>query len=172
MMAVSCTGAQGPPAISLLGIRWSVADPLRTRQVAARLAARGVQVAHTPLPRWGIPARPQLAVACHRCQRPVWGSGRLAEPARQGKGQGRSLERAVDQHGQPMAVRLTAHRAPEAARRLLQQASRRPGRPERMPRDGRDAPEAASQICDRTLARACPWQAGAMAPLDTGTRAA
>jgi transposase-like protein len=53
-----------------MGVCWSVADPWRARQVAARLGERG-----------GVQYSPQLAEACHRRKRPVWGSWRMDESA-------------------------------------------------------------------------------------------
>jgi hypothetical protein len=41
-LAASCNGAHGPKVISRMGVRWPVAFPRRTRQVAERMADRGV----------------------------------------------------------------------------------------------------------------------------------
>jgi len=88
-MAISFQGAQVPPALMLLGVRGSVAEPLSTRHVAARLEARGAAGEHATLQRGGINSSPPLEEALPRRQRPVWGSGRMAETARKGKGQWR-----------------------------------------------------------------------------------
>jgi hypothetical protein len=40
-MAVRCKGAQFPQAVLVMGVRWSVAYPLSTRQVAERMEDRG-----------------------------------------------------------------------------------------------------------------------------------
>ena len=53
------------------------------------------------------------------------------------------LSRAVDQYGQPLALRLPEPRATEAALRFLQKALRRHGLPAMRPLDGSDAHEAA-----------------------------
>ena len=54
-----------------------------------------------------------------------------------------ALARAVDQSGAPRDVFLTDHRDPEAAGWLRTPARRRHGVPETIPREGRDAQEAA-----------------------------
>ena len=78
-MALSLRGAHVPPDIMLMGVRWSLASPLRSRPVAGLLEERGVPSDHAPLQRGGVHDRPQRAEAFHRRQRPVWGSGRLDE---------------------------------------------------------------------------------------------
>ena len=68
-----------------------------------------------------------------------WG-GVGAWPRRPARASG---ARAVDQSGAPRDVFLTDHRDTEAAGRLLTPARRRHGVPETIPREGRDAQEAA-----------------------------
>ena len=72
-MAVSCQEAHDPQESMRMGVCWSVADPWRERQVAALLGERGVPSVHATIQRGGVPYSPQLAEACHRRQRPVWG---------------------------------------------------------------------------------------------------
>ena len=98
---------------------------------------------HATIKRWGIRDSPPLAEAFPRRQRPGWGSWRLEETDSKGPGEGQARSRAGAQDGQPRDVPRTEPRDPEAARRFLTQASRRPGRPEIMTRDGRDAQAAA-----------------------------
>ncbi len=114
-MVVSFTGAQLPPAMILSGVRWSVAYPLSTRPVDARMRERGVQVAHSTITRWVITYSPQLAEAFHRRTRPVWVSWRMDETYSRVKGAWRSLDRAVDKSGKTVDFLLTEHRATEAA---------------------------------------------------------
>jgi putative transposase len=59
------------------------------------------------------------------------------------QGEWRSLERAVDQHGQTLDCLLTEHRDNEAALRLLKHAIRRHGVAEQMTIDGSEANAAA-----------------------------
>ena len=78
-MAISFTGAHFPPAIILMGVRWSVAYPLSTRHGEALLAERGVEVDYSTINRWVLTYSPQLEEAFHRRKRPVWVSWRLEE---------------------------------------------------------------------------------------------
>ena len=54
-MAIRFQGAHVPPEVILRGGRWSVAYPLRTRPVEALRAARGLDVDHATMHRWGLP---------------------------------------------------------------------------------------------------------------------
>ena len=53
-MAVSVKGAHFPQEVMLLGVRWSVASPLSTRHVEARMEERGVHGDHATMNRWVI----------------------------------------------------------------------------------------------------------------------
>lgn len=55
--ASSGQGAQVPTEVSLMGVRWDVASPLRARHVEERMEDRGVEVDHSTMPRWGIKDR-------------------------------------------------------------------------------------------------------------------
>jgi putative transposase len=81
----------------------------------------------------------------HRRKRPGWLSRRRDETSITVKGQGRSLERAVEKQGQTLAWLLTEPRDTAAALRFLQKARRRQGLPETRPLDGSEAKEAASK---------------------------
>jgi putative transposase len=93
--------------------------------------------------RWGITYSPQLEDACHWRKRPVWVRWRLDETDIKGQGQWRALARAVATPGQTLDFLRTAQRDQAAARRFLQQASRRHGLPETITMDGSDANAAA-----------------------------
>ena len=67
----------------------------------------------------------------------------MDETDSRGKGQGSSRERAVDHHGQTIAVLCTAPRAAPAAQRFLPTAIRRHDVPEQSTLDGSVAQEAA-----------------------------
>ena len=69
-MAISFTGTHGPPAMILMGLRWYVAYPLRTRHVAARMRERGVHVDHSTINRWVVTYSPQLEEGPHRAKLP------------------------------------------------------------------------------------------------------
>src|SRR5260221_4844552 len=89
-MAIEGTGAHCPHEIMRMGVRGSVAYPLRTRHVEARMAACGVDVDHAPRHRRTSTESPRLAEALHRRTRPVGGRGRMAETSITVKGPGRT----------------------------------------------------------------------------------
>jgi len=142
-MPVSFKGAHFPQDIMLMGVRWYVAYPLSYRHVEALMEERGVPVDHATIQRWVVKYSAQLAEAFHRRKRPVGHSWRMDETSIRVKGEWRYLSRAVDKSGQTIDFLLTEHRDTEAARRLLTQAIRRHGVPEKITIDGSEANEAA-----------------------------
>jgi putative transposase len=143
-MAVSFTGAHFPQEVMLMGVRWYVAYPLRTRHVEALMEARGVELDHATIHRGVIQSSPRLEAAFHRRTRPVWASGRLDETSLKVQGAWCYVYRAVDQHGQTIDVLLTQPRDEQAAKKFLTTAIRRPGgAPEKITIDGSVAHEAA-----------------------------
>ena len=142
-MAVSFKGAHFAKDILLVGVRWYVAYPLRSRHVEALMEARGVSVDHATIQRWVVKDRPQLEEACHRCKRPVWVSWGMDETDSKIKGEWYDRSRAVDKTGQTIDVLLTEQRDEQAAKRFLTQAIRRHGVPEKITIDGSAANEAA-----------------------------
>jgi transposase-like protein len=94
---------------------------------------RGVEVDHSTINRWVITYSPQLEAAFHRRKRPVWVSWRMDEMSIKGKGEWRSLYRAVDKMGQTSDFLLTEQRDEQAAKRFLIKAIRRHGVPEKIP---------------------------------------
>jgi len=72
-------GAHGPQALMLMGVRWYLAYPLRTRHVEELMLERGVPVDHATINRWVSTYSPQLAAGFHRRKRSVWSSWRMDE---------------------------------------------------------------------------------------------
>jgi len=142
-MAISFKGAHFPPDVILMGVRWYVAYPLSTRHVEELMEERGVEVDHSTINRWVIKYSPQLEEAFHRHKRPVWVSWRMDETSSKGKGEWRSLYRAVDKQGQTIDFLLTEQRDEHAAKRFLTKAIRRHGVPEKITIDGSAANKAA-----------------------------
>src|SRR5512145_1926611 len=142
-MAISFKGAHFPPEVILMGVRWYVAYPLRTRHVEELMEERGVEVDHSTINRWVIKYSPQLEEAFHRRKRPVWVSWRMDETYIKVKGEWRYLYRAVDKQGQTIDFLLAEHRDKAAALRFLKKAIRRHGVPETITIDGSDANAAA-----------------------------
>src|SRR5262245_3925260 len=98
-MAIRFTGARVPKEGMLMGVRWSLADPLRTRHVEALMAEREVHVDHATLNRWVITWSPLLDVMFHRRKRPVWVRWRLDATSVTVQGVWHYLSRAVDKYG-------------------------------------------------------------------------
>jgi len=142
-MAIRLKGAHCPQDIMLMGVRWYLASPLRSRHVEELLEERGVPIDHATIQRWVVQYRPQLDEALHRRQRPVWVSWRMDETYMKVKGQWDYLYRAVDKTGQTIDFLLTEHRDEQAAKRFLTKAIRRHGVPEKITIDGSAANEAA-----------------------------
>jgi putative transposase len=142
-MAISFKGAHFPKEVILMGVRWYVAYPLRTRHVEELMLERGVRVDHATINRWVIKYSPQLEEAFHCRKRPVWVSWRLDETSIKVKGEWRYLYRAVDKHGKTIDFLLTAHRDEQAAKRCLAKAIRRHGVPAKITIDGSEANAAA-----------------------------
>src|SRR5919109_740283 len=142
-MAMSFQGAHFPTEVILMGVRWYVAYPLRTRHVEELMAERGVHMDHSTINRWVIKYSPLLEAGLHRRKRPVWVSWRLDETYIRVKGQWTYLYRAVDKDGHTIDFLLTEHRDKAAALRFLKKAIRRHGVPETITIDGSDANEAA-----------------------------
>ena len=143
-MAVNFKGAQFPPEVILMGVRWYLAYPLSTRHVEELLEERGVNVDHATINRWVIKYSPQLEEAFHRCKRSVWTSWRMDETYIKVKGEWKYLYRAVDKFGKTIDFLLTEQRDEKAARKFLNKAiGRYGGVPEKITIDGSAANEAA-----------------------------
>jgi putative transposase len=142
-MAISVKGAHCPHEIMLMGVRWSVAYPLRSRHVEELMEERGVSIDHATIQRWVVKYSPKLEETFQRRQRPVWRSWRMDETYIKVQGAWRYLDRAVDKHGQTLDLLLTEERDAQAAKRFLTKAIRRHGVPEKITIDGSVAHEAA-----------------------------
>jgi putative transposase len=126
-----------------MGVRGSLAYPLRYRHVEELMEARGVLLDHATMQRWVGKYSPLLDEAFHRRKRPVWVSGRMDETSMKSKGQWYYLSRAVEKMGQTIDFLLTQQRDERAAKRFLTKAIRRHGVPEKITIDGSAAPKAA-----------------------------
>jgi transposase-like protein len=140
---VDCKGAHGEQDLSLTGVRWFVAYPVRYRPLEARLQARGVSGEQAPIKRGGLPYSPPLDAACHRRKRPVWGSWRLDATSLRLRGHWRDRSRAVAKTGQTLDFLRPEQRGERAALRFLTQATHRHHVPETITSDGREAHAAA-----------------------------
>jgi putative transposase len=143
-MAVSCKGAQFPPALMLMGSRGSLAYPLSTRHVEELMEARRLNVDHATLNPCVIKHSPPLEQAGHRHQRTRWTRWRIDETYSKVKGEWLYRYRARDNYGKTCDLLLSKPRDEQAAKQLLIKAIRRHGGvPEKITIDGSEAHEAA-----------------------------
>src|SRR5438270_5995659 len=146
-MAISFKGANFPPDIMLMGVRWYLAYPLSYRHVEELLEERGVPIDHATIQRWVVKYSPLLEAAFHRRKRPVWVSWRMDETSIKVKGQWYYLYRAVDKTGQTIDFLLTEQRDEQAAKRFLTKAIRRRGVRVKITIDGSAANEEVFMSC-------------------------
>ena len=106
-MAISFKGAHFPPAVMLMGIRWSLAYPLSTCHVEELMDERGVDVNHATSNRGVVKYRLQLEEVFHRHKRLVWTSWRMDETYMKVKGEWRYLYRAIDKCGKTIIFLLS-----------------------------------------------------------------
>ena len=71
----------------LMGVRWYLAYPLRTRHVEELMLERGVHVDHSTSNRWVSKYSPPLEAVFHRRKRSGWISWRMDETSMKVKGQ-------------------------------------------------------------------------------------
>ncbi|MGE3541548.1 MAG: IS6 family transposase [Candidatus Tectimicrobiota bacterium] len=142
-MTISFKGAQFPPDIILMSVRWYLAYPLSYRHVEELMEERGVWLDHATVQRWVVKYSPLLEEAFHRPKRAVAVSWRMDETYIKIKGHWYYLYRAVDKQGQTIDFLLTEHRDERAAKRFLTKAIRRHGVPEKITIDGSAANKAA-----------------------------
>jgi transposase-like protein len=93
------------------------------------MAERGVIVDHATIHRWALKILPALAAAFRSRKRPVGKSWRMDETYIKVRGRWKYLYRAVDRDGETVDFLLTARRDEAAARRFLERAIDRHGKP-------------------------------------------
>jgi putative transposase len=131
-----------PLEVMLTCVRWYVACPLSLHHIEEMMADRGVFVDHATVHRWSLKILPVLAKVFHCRKRPVGRSWRMDETYIKARGRWRYLYRAVDRDGETVDFLLTAHGS-AAARRFLERAIDRHGKPEKITIDKSGANTAA-----------------------------
>jgi transposase-like protein len=115
-------GFRFPAEVILWAVRWYLQFPISYRDLARRLADRGVAVDHVSLYRWVQRVAPELEKRLRRHLRPGRGPGHVDETYIRVDGGWRYLYRAVDGTGQTIDFRLSAKRDEQAAKRFFRQA--------------------------------------------------
>jgi transposase-like protein len=115
-------GFRFPAEVILWAVRWYLQSPISYRDLARRLADRGVAVDHVSLHRWVQRVAPELEKRLRRHLRPGRGPGHVDGTYIRVDGGWRYLYRAVDGTGQAIDFRLSAKRDEQAAKRFFRQA--------------------------------------------------
>jgi len=122
--------------IITLCIRWYVTYKLSYRDLVEMMAERNVDVVHTTIMRWVQHYVPEFDKRWQRFTRSVGTSWRIDETYIKIRGKWGYLYRGVDKDGQTIDFFLSARRDIAAARRFLQQAIEKRGRPQKITLDG------------------------------------
>jgi putative transposase len=129
--------------VMLVCVRWNVAYPLRLRHIEEMMAERGVFVDHATIRRWALKIVPVLVRVFRSRGRSVGKSRRMDETYIKVRGHWKYLYRAVDREGHTVDFLFTAHRDEAAARRFLDAAIDRHGKPKKITIDKSGANPAA-----------------------------
>ncbi|WP_409564989.1 IS6 family transposase [Microvirga sp.] len=135
-------------SVILLCVRWYLAYSLSLRDLEEMMAERGVQVDHATIHRWTVHYAPLLLEQFNRRKRPVTDKWHVDETYIKVRGQWRYLYRAIDSNGDTVEFWFSERRNLAAAKRFLNRALKRHGRPERIVIDGSQTNREAILACD------------------------
>ena len=79
---IDCKGSQFEKELSLWGVRWDVAYPIRYRQLEERMGERGGSVDHATRNRWVLKYAPECEKPFRRRQQPMGKGWRMDETYR------------------------------------------------------------------------------------------
>ena len=111
--------------IVVLNVRWYLSYKLSYRALVARMAERGIDLAHTTILRWVQHYTPEFQKPWKRFARTVGGSWRMDETYVGVKGQWTYLYRAVDKRGQTVDFYRSRKRDVNAAQVFLREARKK-----------------------------------------------
>ena len=123
---------------------------LSLRDLEEMMAKRGVSVDHATVHRWVIRYSPELLERFNRRKRPVSRKWHIDETYIKVRGQWMYLYRAIDSNGDTVEFWFSERRNLAAAKRFLNKALQRHGRPERIVIDGNQTNREAILSCDTT----------------------
>src|SRR4051794_6831464 len=113
------TGRHFEATLILQAVSWYLRYPLSCRDIEELFRERGLAVDHSTLNRWVLAYAPLIERRRRPVRKPHCGSIRVDETDIRIRGQCRSRERTLDQHGTPIDVLLTAQRDLDAAQRVF-----------------------------------------------------
>src|ERR1700681_3621796 len=117
-------GFRFPLEIIILAVRWCLRYGLSYRDVEELLGERGIEVDHVTVYRWVQRFAPRLVDAAVPCRHAVGDRWVVDETYVKVAGRWRYVYRAIDQHGQIVAVYVSARRDTRSARRFFVTALR------------------------------------------------
>src|SRR5215213_7990374 len=135
-------------SIILLCVRWYLAYNLSLRNLEEMMTERGISVDHATIHRWTIHYAPLLLGRFNHRKRAVTDRGHIDETYIKVGGQWRYLYRAIDSNGDTVEFWFSERRNLAAAKRFLNRALKRHGRPERVVIDGSQRNREAILTCD------------------------
>jgi len=106
-------------SLILQAVSWYLHYPLSYRDIEELFLERGLEVDHSTLNRCVLAYAPLIERRLRAFRQPHCGSVRIDETSINIRGQWRYLYRAIDKHGTPVDVLLTARRDLEAAKRVF-----------------------------------------------------
>jgi transposase-like protein len=137
-------------SIILLCVRWYLAYGLTLRDLEEMMAERGISVDHATIHRWVIRYSPELLRRFNLRKRALTSKWYLDETYIKVRGRWMYLYRAIDSVGDTVELYFSEQRDLGAAKRFVNRALERHGRPERIVVDGSQANRAAIVCCDTT----------------------
>jgi transposase-like protein len=137
-------------SVFLLCVRWYLAYGLSLRDLEEMMAERGISVDHATIHRWVVRYSTELLERFNSRKRAVTGKWHVDETYIRVRGQWRYLYRAIDSNGDTIEFWFSERRNLAAAKRFLNRALKRHGRPEGIVIDGSQTNREAIVSCDTT----------------------
>jgi transposase-like protein len=156
-------GRQFDRSVILLCVRWYLAYNLSPRNLEEMMAERGIAVDHATIHRWTVRYAPLLLERFNLRKRAVTGRWHVDETYIKVRGRWMYLYRAIDSNGDTVEFWFSERRNLTVAKRFLNRALKRHGRPERIVIDGSQtnreailASDAANRLQDRSRRKLKP----------------
>ncbi|EIM30758.1 IS6 family transposase [Microvirga lotononidis] len=143
-------GRQFDRSVILLCVRWYLAYDLSLRNLEEMMAERGIEVDHATIHRWTVRYAPLLLEQFNLRKRAVTRRWHIDETYIKVRGRWTFLYRAIDSHGDTIEFWFSERCNLAAAKRFLNKALKRHGRPERIVIDGSQTNREAILSCDTT----------------------
>jgi putative transposase len=143
-------GRQFDRSVILLCVRWHPAYNLSLRDLEEMMAERGISVDHATIHRRVVRYSPELLDRFNLRKRAVGRKWHIDETYIKVRGQWRYLYRAIDSKGDTVEFWFSERRNLVAAKRFLNKALKRHGRPERIVVDGSQTNREAILSCNTT----------------------